>query len=195
MKWKKNKQSPKTMNEVGKRLVTKRLREITGHGQDTLKIWSSATNGSPELLCTGADCREIALLYVRYSRSYPKNLECQTSGWHSVTRKALEQTNADFWVFVCVPARGIPTPAKCDYVIINPKVLRERLQSIDPNGKIWHIYLTRRGDNIFDIRPRNQGNNDPTMNDYTEFLNNWKSVEEFLSRKKDPPSECCRRLI
>ncbi len=181
-----NKKSPREMNEDGKKLVSKRLREITGLGQDTLKIWTSATNGSSELLCTSADCQKTALLYVRFSRSYRKDFECKTSGWHSVTRKALEQTQADFWVFVCVPTRGKPTPANCDYVIINPKVLSDRLQAIDPNGKTWHIYLTHCGDNIVDRRPRNSGNNDPTLKDYTEFLNNWKSVEEFLNRKTSP---------
>lgn len=183
-----SKKSPREMNEDGKKLVSKRLREITGLGQDTLKIWTSATNGSSELLCTNADYQKTALLYVRFSRSYPNDFEYPTSGWHSVTRKALEQTQADFWVFVCVPTQGKPTPANCDYVIIKPKVLRDRLKEIDSNWKTWHIYLTRCGNHIVDRRPRNSGNNDPALKDYTEFLNNWKSVEEFLNRKTSPDS-------
>lgn len=183
---KKKKMSPKERNERGKKYVAKRIREKTRLGEDTLKIWSSATQSTPDLLLTSADGRKKVLLHIQYSRTYQQDNLCRTSGWHGVAHHILETTNANYWVFVCVPSRGKPTAADCDYVIIEPAELRNRLKAYCGDKKKYHIYLQTFGRTVMDVRGATPEEMQKVPKDidacrnYTKYLDNWKSLKAIL---------------
>lgn len=186
-------------NRQGKRWVAEQIKNRYGQGENAWRVWNPVPNTTSELLVTSADCRKTVLLHIRYSRTYPKDFGCVTSGWHDVEREDLEKTKADFWVFVTKPSRkgGKAEAADCDFFIIKPADLLVRLEKTCPDKQPFRLYLTHIGATVIDIRNidalgTGQSKGEiplevqKTMQDatsprnYTQYLANWSLLEETL---------------
>ena len=187
-------------NKLGKQFVCEKLQKEIQLGEETLEIGTSATKSPSELLVSSVNRKKTALLRVQYSRTYPHKFHCHSSGWHMVFRHVLENTKADFFVFVCAPNEGEATAETCDYIVIKKTILQERLPDNDSKRQKFYLYLTRIENSAVDARGigslrRNQKQGDipegiqkvlqeeKSPKNYTEYLNNWKSIKEFLEEK------------
>ncbi|HPY77682.1 MAG TPA: hypothetical protein PLQ45_07565, partial [Anaerohalosphaeraceae bacterium] len=84
-------------------------------------------------------------LQVKYSKNYnaapksfgPKNI-VESRGWWTLQRDKIENSIADFWVFVIYNF----DPKLIRYVIIKPQKLSDKLKGIHGEQKSYHIYLS-----------------------------------------------------
>lgn len=105
-------------------------------------------------------------------------------GWWTINRDKLQTSPADFWVFVLL---GFDRRSK-DYVIIPPKELLRRLESIHGSQKTIQSYLwVTTSENCWETRGLKSGDQlrlgegryrNPTRN-LTKWLNNWTPVERL----------------
>lgn len=197
--------NPRAKNKLGKEFVAKRIAEEISLEGDTLRIVPPSTKSTPELLVTSVHRKKTALLRIQYSQFYEQEFDCHSSGWHVVFRHVLENSKADFFVFVCASGEEETTAKTCDYYIIKTSDLRKRLLPKDTKRKKFYLYLTAIKMPIknvaVDVRGidrslgENQGqkkipkgiqeviNGENPDNNYTEYLDNWTSIKEFLEKE------------
>jgi hypothetical protein len=160
-----------------------------------VNVWLPAKDTGIDLLVSDRANRKTVSLQVKFSKDFlvssrnRKEQEYQNklraSGWWSLNRAKIQQSRADYWVFVL---QGFANKST-DYVVISPQELLRRLQSIHQRkGKIWHVYLsiTKEG-GCWETRDLTNGDklliakdkfSDPNR-DLRKFLNVWDRVERL----------------
>ncbi|MBU3979980.1 MAG: hypothetical protein KKG97_01455, partial [Proteobacteria bacterium] len=115
-----------------------------------------------------------------------KLLSC---GWWTLNRKKIQESPADFWVFVLHTFNE----KNMRYVIITPDELSERLNALHPDVKSLQTYLwvttnqkcweTRglKKKETNSIVEDNYNGTDKKNRNFTDFLNNWKPMIEKLT--------------
>ena len=195
----------RSKNRCCKQWVAEQIKGRYGHGENAWRIWNPVPNTSSDLLVTSADCRKAVLLHITYSKTHPKDYPCTTSGWHDVDRADLEKTKADFWVFVTKPIQkgGKTTASDCDFIIIRPMDLLERLAKTCPDRQPFRLYLTHIGETVIDTRNIDalgdgQAKGDvplgiqkaiqdtTSLRNYTQHLGNWALLEGALGHQRAP---------
>lgn len=124
---------------------------------------------------------------MKFSKDYPKpqfQKSLRARGWWTIDRDKLRASPADFWVFVLL---GSDWRSE-DYVIIPPKELLRRLESIHPSQKTIQsdLWVTKSG-NCWETRGLRSEDQHRVADDryreptrsFTKWLNNWAPVIEL----------------
>jgi hypothetical protein len=159
-------------------------------------MWLPSKDTGVDLLATDSKCQQMVSLQVKYSRDLlTTNLPTifqkpmRACGWWSLNRKKIDDSQADYWVFVLVGFDRRST----DFVIVKPSDLLTRLDSIHGKAKIIQSYLwvtqkkqcwETRGLKQQEQREVADGLYKNTVRDFSEFLNNWAPIQE-LNRGKN----------
>ena len=185
---------------IGEYLVGEWIEKLYGSGKKAWRVWTPSRDTGIDLLVTSADCRRTVSLQVKYSKTYPRLYECKSFGWWELTRTAIENSTADFWVFVWpqFPANDQQYPSVIDFVIIPPKKLLGRLEANSKNREApIRINLSHIGNEVvetrgIDARGKGQTRGDipkeiqkvmkdkTSSRNYTSYFNNWKLLEAAL---------------
>jgi hypothetical protein len=157
-----------------------------------VNVWIPSRDTGVDLLVSDNKSRRTVSLQVKFSKdflvthmkpNFQKSL--RACGWWTINKGKLQASPADFWVFVLL---GFDRRSK-DYVIVPPKELLRRLESIHGSPKTIQSYLwVTLGENCWETRglkiedqllvaeSRYRGR--PTRN-FTKWLNNWTPVERL----------------
>ena len=156
-----------------------------------VNVWIPSRDTGVDLLVSDHKSRRTVSLQVKFSKDFlvthmkPKfQKSLRACGWWTINRDKLQAYPADFWVFVLL---GFDRRSK-DYVIVPPKELLRRLESIHGSQKTIQTYLwVTLGENCWETRGLKsedqlrvaQGRyREPTRN-FTKWLNNWTPVERL----------------
>lgn len=160
-----------------------------------VKLWLPSKDTGVDLLVTDSKSQKMVSLQVKFSSDFVTNMPAifqkslRAFGWWSLNRKKIEDSQADYWVFVLVGFNRRTT----DFVIIKPSDLLARLDSIHGKAKIIQSYLwitqyklcwEARGLKRQDQHAIADGLYTNTVRDFSEFLNNWGPIQE-LNRGKN----------
>ena len=124
----------------GEYLVGSHIEEQFRH----VNVWIPSRDTGIDLLVSDQKSRRTVSLQVKFSKdflvthmkpAFQKNL--RACGWWTINRDKLGASPADFWVFVLL---GFDRRSK-DYVIVPPKELLRRLESIHGLQKTIQSYL------------------------------------------------------
>jgi hypothetical protein len=176
---------------VGER-IEKKFRE--------LNVWVPSKDTGLDLLITDSSNRRAVSLQVKFSRDYlATHMEeafqrkLRACGWWTLSRKKIAESKADYWVFVLL---GFAHQS-ADFVIVKPKELLRRLDSIHDRPEKIHSYLwvtkDKRCWETRDLRLKEKeeiadGRYVDKIRDFTEYLNQWKPIQAMSSRPAAPAS-------
>ena len=132
---------------------------------------------------------------IRYSyKAGDCKSEYDASGWWALKREKIENSKADYWVFVMPEFRGERKVSSCSFVILTPKELINRLTLIHEKNqkkdKPYNMYLTVKGDVAIETRgasiaDRNRLFEKPAGHrNFSGFLNRWEEVLSKVCSKK-----------
>jgi hypothetical protein len=160
-----------------------------------VNVWLPAKDTGIDLLILDRANRKTVSLQVKFSKDFlitsgnRKEQEyrnkLRASGWWSLNSPKIQQSRADYWVFVL---QGFANKST-DYVVIPPRELLSRLLRIHHRqAKIWHVYLsvtkeggcweTRDLSNEDKLLIAKDKFSDPNR-DFRKYLNAWKPVERL----------------
>lgn len=158
-----------------------------------LNVWIPAKDTGIDLLVTDASASRAVSLQVKFSKDFNPThrtpvlqSKLAAAGWWTHQDKKIENSKADFWVFV-LPSF---TERRTNFIIIAPAELLRRLRAIHGKSlKRLHSYLwvTKSG---CCWEARGLKNVDHEMlafdrfrhpeRDFTQFLDSWAAVEKRL---------------
>jgi hypothetical protein len=115
-------------------------------------VWIPAKDTGIDLLISNKNNEQTISLQVKFSRDYlVTNLkdalllsELRACGWWTPTRRQIEQSRAEYWVFVLIGFAHRTT----DFIIIKPDDLLPRLDAIHGRGATkfqTYLWVTRGG--------------------------------------------------
>jgi len=156
-----------------------------------VNVWVPSRDTGVDLLVSDRNSRRAISLQVKFSKDYlvtgmkaafQKNL--RACGWWTINRAKLRSSQADLWVFVLLGFERHST----DFIIIPPRELLRRLQSIHRSQKIIQTYLwvternrcweTRGLERKEQLQVAN-GEYKNAHRDLTKWLNVWTLVERL----------------
>jgi len=154
----------------------------------SLNVWAPSRDTGVDLLVSDSHNRRSLSLQVKFSKDYvvthmrPEfRKDLRASGWWTIKRDKLRKSPADLWVFVLLGFARLTT----DFVILPPKELLRRLESIHGLPKTIRSYLsvTEREQcwETRDLRREDwlriaNGNYRDKNRDFFKWLNNWDPV-------------------
>jgi len=129
-----------------------------------LKVWMPTKDTGVDLLVTNEKNNKKAAIQVKFSKDFlltHEKAEFQKAlkgcGWWTLNRDKIVKSIADYWIFV-LHSFG---QKNIQYVIISPKELIERLDSIHGKSKIIQSYLwITKNEKCWVIFPRKSGHNE-----------------------------------
>jgi hypothetical protein len=153
-------------------------------------VWIPSKDTGIDLLVTNTKNQKTVSLQVKFSKDFnpthvPPLLQNRrlAAGWWTHDLKKIQESNADFWIFV------LPSFAKkkTNFIILPPAELLRRFRAIHSTDKRRiHSYLRVTEDNRC-WEARGLTNADQVHNrvldanrDFTMYLNVWKPIEEKL---------------
>jgi hypothetical protein len=157
-----------------------------------VNVWVPAKDSGIDLLVSDRANRKTVTLQVKFSKDFlvtSRNRKEQeyrnklrASGWWSLNSAKIQQSRADYWVFVL---QGFANKS-VDYVVIPPLELLHRLRKIHRGQpRIWQVYLSVTKDGgCWETRDLSNGNklliarddfSDPNR-DFRKYLNAWEPV-------------------
>ena len=160
-----------------------------------VNVWVPAKDTGIDLLVSDRANRKTVTLQVKFSKDFlvtSRNQKKQeyrnklrASGWWSLNSEKIQQSRADFWVFVL---QGFANKS-VDYVVIPPQELLNRLRKIHRGQpRIWHVYLsvteeggcweTRDLSNEDKLLIAKDKFSNPNRN-FRKFLNVWDPVQRL----------------
>jgi len=173
--------------------IEQKIRDESGN---KFNVWIPSKDTGIDLLVTNHDNSKTASIQVKFSKDFlvthgraeyqDKLLSC---GWWTLNRKKIQESPADFWVFVLHTFNE----KNMQYVIITPNELSERLNALHPDVKSLQTYLwvttnqkcweTRglKKKETNSIVEDNYNGTDKKNRNFTDFLNNWKPMIEKLT--------------
>jgi hypothetical protein len=156
-----------------------------------VNLWVPAKDTGVDLLVSDGDNKATVSLQVKFSRDYLAthmkdevfHTELRASGWWTPTRQQIEKSSAQYWVFVLAGFVNRTT----DFIIIAPDELLKRLDEVHrqrPNKFQCYFCVTKgnrcwetRGLKSSDVRSVAGATFNDKARDFTQYLNNWKSVK------------------
>jgi hypothetical protein len=154
----------------------------------SVNVWVPSRDTGVDLLVSDRHNRRSLSLQVKFSKDFlvthmgPEfKRDLRASGWWTIKRDKLRKSPADFWVFVLLGFARRTT----DFVILPPKELLERLESIHGSPKTIQSYLSvTESDRCWETRGvRHEdrlrianGNYHESNRDFSKWLNNWDPV-------------------
>ena len=166
---------------------------IEKHFRD-LNVWIPSKDTGVDLLVTRKDntSRSVSL-QVKLSRDYKPSLASSdfdkqmiAGGWLSLSHKKIEESTAEFWVFVLVSHERKIDP---QYIVIPPYDLLQKLVKIHGKSKNYHFYpwvlnskvaLQGRGLSKEDKQLIADDNYELKDRDLSCYLSNWKPLIDLV---------------
>jgi len=160
----------------------------------TTNLWIPSKDTGVDLLVTNKNNNKSVSLQVKLSRDYSpeqaknafeeKFLAC---GWLTLRKDKIENSPADYWVICLISHHKRIAP---QFLILEPRVLKERLVSIHGEHDFYHFYpwvTSGQSPIALDGRglPKNEkdsllsGSVKLGAREYTDTLNNWKCIENL----------------
>lgn len=180
---------------AGEFLVGETLEKLS-IDNNKLKIWIPSKDTGIDLLVSNFEMSQFTSIHVKYSRDFNETNNygaikegCKSSGWWTLKLKDIQNTKADFWIFVLYQIHN----KDFDFIII-PKENLITLYNILNEGKDinkpFHSYITINVENkVFETRDLKKQEKlqiasniyQNTNRDLTSFLNNWNHIINKLS--------------
>lgn len=152
---------------------------------DGLQVWIPSKDSGIDLLITDQSQRKIESLQVKFSKDHLASgkearatEEIKSGGWWTFNREKLIASPADYWVLVLCEFNS----RRYDYVVIRPRELAKRYESISPDVKVIQSYfwVTRAG-RCWETRGLNNdqlsqvcsGKFTSKARDFSAYLNQW----------------------
>lgn len=157
-------------------------------------VWVPSKDSGVDLLITKKSNRsKNVAIQVKFSKDFLPDqkvlfqenlLAC---GWWTLDLEKIKTSNADFWILAPYSFKE----NKIHFIIIEPKELFRRLIAIHGHQKRCHVYfwVTSKG-KCYESRGLkkseeveiilNYKTSFKVERDFTQYLNNWKSLEERL---------------
>lgn len=154
-----------------------------------VNVWIPTKDTGIDLLVSNSANTKTVSLQVKFSRDYlVTDLQKVASlnglracGWWTPTRRHLEKSSAEYWIFVLVGFANRST----DFIIIEPSDLLERLSRIHGGLDRFQMYFwVTRQDRCYETRnlksadqlliATNKFENDDR--DFTDYLNDWTPI-------------------
>ncbi|PKL38658.1 MAG: hypothetical protein CVV41_22360 [Candidatus Riflebacteria bacterium HGW-Riflebacteria-1] len=173
--------------------IEQNLRDDSGN---KFQVWIPSKDKGIDLLLTNHDNSKTASLQVKFSKDFlvthgrPEYQEKLVScGWWTLNPKKIEESIADFWVFVLHTFNQ----RNMQFVVISPNELKRRLNLIHSDIKSLQTYLwitkdhecwETRGLKKEDtdlILQKSYSGPDKENRDFSDFLNNWNAVTKKLT--------------
>ena len=153
-------------------------------------VWVPSKDKGIDVLVSDSQNVKLATILVKFSRDFlVTHMEeiFQTGllacGWWTHKRKKIQESKADFWIFVLQAF----DPKKTQYIIISPRELDQRLSQIHGSIETLQSYLwvTEKG-KCCETRGLSKKDqiliaNNAYSNEYRNFtrnLNAWKNLEQ-----------------
>jgi len=159
-----------------------------------LNVWHPSKDTGVDLLVTDGKNQKTISLQVKLSHNFlatdmhaNHRKKLRAMSWFSLDRQKIDNSKADYWVFVLVDFTG----GSRDFVIIEPSQLLARLDKIHNTWKITPSYLWVTKDNhCWETRGLKRREQDAIDHgqyankdrDFTEYLNDWAPVRELNTR-------------
>ena len=154
-------------------------------------VWVPTKDSGIDLLVTDTKNNKSVSLQVKFSRDFlPTHMPAlfqkplRACGWWKFDRQKLVDSVADYWVFVLVGSEH----RSADFIVIPPRALRQRLDTIHGKPKAIQTYLwvtekkkcwETRGLKRHEQMLICQGQfADPSRN-FTPYLNNWEPIKRL----------------
>jgi hypothetical protein len=156
-----------------------------------VNIWIPAKDTGIDLLVSNKNNTKTVSLQVKFSRDYlvthikdvVMHRELRACGWWGPTRKQIEKSLAQYWVFVILGFAG----RSSDFVIIRPRDLLKRLDAINKRRESrfqTYLWVTQHG-KCYETRGLNRADqlliadrkfkND--ARDFSAYLNDWEPIK------------------
>ncbi len=170
--------------------------QIKDRSGNKFNLWIPSKDTGIDFLVTNRDNTKISSIQVKFSKDFlvthgrpeyqDKLVSC---GWWTLNRTKIEESTADFWVFVLHTFNE----KNMQYVIIKPDELSKRLNVLHPNVKSLQTYLwVTSNKKCWEARGLKKNETNLIVNDdyceidkdirnFTEFLNNWEPMIEKLT--------------
>jgi hypothetical protein len=157
-------------------------------------VWVPSKDTGIDLLVSDAKNRKTASLQVKFSKDFIVPYESSllqsrllAVGWWKHDPKKIQESKADFWVFVLPSFEEKQT----SFIILPPAELLRRLRAIHGrSNKLIHSYLlvTKR-QRCWETRGLTKADEELVAldrysnadRDFTVFLNTWKQIEKKLN--------------
>jgi predicted nucleotidyltransferase len=182
---------------AGEYLVGSHLEQnIRDKAGNKINVWIPSKDTGIDLLVTSHDNTKMASIQVKFSKDFlvthgrpeyqNKLVSC---GWWTLNRDKIQKSPADYWIFVLHTFNQ----KNMQYVIIQPKELKQRLDALHPNVKSLQTYLWVTTDkNCWETRglkkkdtdlivTGNYNEKDNATRNFTEHLNNWAPIIEKIT--------------
>jgi predicted helicase len=157
-------------------------------------VWVPSKDTGIDLLVTDSKNRKTVSLQVKFSKDFIPTARRESSikdhlmatGWWKHDEKKIQESKADFWVFV------LPSflEHRTSFIIVPPKELLRRLRDIhDQGGKKIQSYLCvtkskrcweHRGLAKDDLKKLAEDRFSHEQRNFTVFLNAWSEIEKKL---------------
>jgi hypothetical protein len=156
-------------------------------------VWVPSKDTGIDLLVTGAANRKAVTLQVKYSKDFNPTHgspllqnHLLAAGWWTHDPKKIQNSNADFWIFV------LPSfvEKRTSFIILPPAELLRRFRAIHGTGnKRIHSYLrVTRTKRCWETRGLANADQELVAldrfananRDFTVFLNAWNQIDKAL---------------
>ena len=154
-------------------------------------VWVPTKDSGIDLLVTDSKNKKSVSLQVKFSRDFlPTHMPTlfqkplRACGWWTINRNKLVSSVADYWILALFGFEHRST----DFVIIPPRVLRQRLETIHGKQKTFQSYLwVTENNNCWETRGLkrqeqvliSQGQFVDLRRNLTPYLNNWESIKKL----------------
>ena len=149
------------------------------------RVWIPSKDDGIDLLVTNKLCQKPTSIQVKFSKDHLASgenahatAEIKSGDWWKLNRRKLLESPADLWVLVLCEFEN----RKYDYVVIPPKELAHRYNTIAPNAETIQSYfwVTRAG-RCWETRGLGKSELQAVCNgsfvseprNFTTFLNSW----------------------
>jgi hypothetical protein len=156
-----------------------------------LNVWVPTKDTGVDLLLTNANKKVIAV-QVKYSKDFRASLKnpqlrerLYSCGWWALSRKKIEESRADYWIFVLERLRK----NSHDFILIQPADLLKRLEAPRGRKKTYHVHFwvtdnslcwETNGLSLKTDKPDiAEGSFKDKQRDFTKYLNNWNPIEKL----------------
>ena len=157
-----------------------------------LNVWIPSKDTGIDLLLTNKNNTKSVSIQVKFSKDFlATSMDnifkdgLKSCGWWTLNKKKIEESNADYWVFVL---QSFNTK-DFSFVILKPKMLLQIFESLKREGNTLqsYIWVTKKG-KCWESRGLSRQNQILVANhsykdanrDLTSYLNNWKPILDYL---------------
>lgn len=160
-----------------------------------LELWIPSRDTGVDLLVTNRSRRRSISLQVKFSRDFlvthmkdVYQTKLRACGWWKFDRGRLARSLADYWVLTLVGFER----RTFDYIVVPPKVLLERLESIHGRIPSFQSYFwVTAANRCFETRGLREterlavasGSFRNVVRNFSQYLNNWRCLRALSNQR------------